>query len=129
MLRSSARRGQTEPLAVLAALFAVGAGIALYAGVVDTRLDQRGAPDADPTLDRVHGAAGENGVVDPSALDAGVAAGPDGHHVRALLTADEREWTAGPETPPDARSASRTVSVRVAPGEIRVGRLRVEVWS
>ena len=129
MSRSSTRRGQTEPLAVLAALFAVGAGLTLYAGVVDTSLGQREAPDADPTLDRVHSAVTENGVVDPSALDAALAAAPDGHRVRATLTADGREWTAGPETPPDARSASRTVSVRVAAGKVRVGRLGVVVWS
>ena len=129
MSRSSARRGQTEPLAVLAALFAVGAGIALYAGVVDTSLDRREAPDADPTLDRVRGEVAENGVVDPAALGEAAAAAPDGHDVRIVLTADGRKRTAGPESPPDARSASRTVSVRVAPGAVRVGRLDVEVWS
>ena len=129
MSRSSTRRGQTEPLAVLAALFVVGAGLTLYAGVVDTTLGQREAPDADPTLDRVRSAVTENGVVDPSALDAALAAAPDGHRVRLTLTADGREWAAGPETPPDARSASRTVSVRVAPGTVRTGRLRAEVWS
>ena len=129
MSRSSTPRGQTEPLAVLAAVFAVGAGIALYAGVVDNSLGQREVPDADPTLERVHAHIAESGVVDPATIDAGIAAAPDGHRVRIVLTADGREWTTGSEAPPDARSASRTVSVRVAPGEVRVGRLRAEVWS
>ncbi|NHN47448.1 hypothetical protein G9464_07545 [Halostella sp. JP-L12] len=129
MSRSSTRRGQTEPLAVLAALFAVGAGIALYAGVVDTSLGGRDAPDADPTVDRVRSEVSENGVVDPTALSAASEVGPDGRSVRIELRADGREWTAGPESPPDARSASRRVSVRVAPGKVRVGRLRAEVWS
>jgi hypothetical protein len=138
----SARRAQTEPLAVLAALFAVGAGLALYAGVVDTTLGGDEDRNVDPTLRRVWDAVSEAGVLVPTNLSDGLAVGPEGREIRITVTSqpshgnrdtaatpDNRTWTAGPETPPDAASASRTASVRVGPGRVRSGRLRVEVWS
>ncbi|WP_135533362.1 MULTISPECIES: hypothetical protein [Halostella] len=141
----SARRAQTEPLAVLAALFVVGTGLALYAGAVDTTLGVEEDRGADPTLRRVWNAVSEAGVLAPANLSDGLDAAPDGREIRITVTGgasvstqnrtdsageDEGEiWTAGPEAPPDAVSASRSASVRVGPGRIRAGRLRVEVWS
>jgi hypothetical protein len=110
-------------------VLAVGAGLALYAATVDATLTGEGARDATPTLRRVWRTAAETSVVAPVDLTAGLDAAPDGHEIRITLTADGETWTAGPAAPPDASSASRTASVRVGPGTVRVGRLRVEVWS
>jgi hypothetical protein len=141
----SARKAQTEPLAVLAALFAVGAGLALYAGVVDTTLSGDEERNVDPTLRRVWDAVSEAGVLAPANLSDGLDVAPDGREIRitvtsvssstsrnggnTVATADSRTWTVGPSSPPDAASASRSASVRVGPGRVRSGRLRVEVWS
>jgi hypothetical protein len=114
----------------LPALVAVGAvclGLSLYAGVASDALATSPGPDADPALDAVHDHAAENGVVDPDRLASAPA--PDGRSVNATLVAGERRWTAGP-TPTANRGdrASRTASVRLGPGRIRPGRLRVVVW-
>lgn len=127
--RWSTRRGQTEPLAAIAAVLAVGAGIALYAATVDATLTGDGARDATPTLRRVWRAVAETGVVPPTDLSRGLDVAPGGLEIRITLTADGERWTAGPDAPPDAATSSRTASVRVGPGSVRVGRLRVEVWS
>ncbi|WP_121822212.1 DUF7285 family protein [Halostella salina] len=129
MSRWSTRRGQTEPIAALAAVLAVGAGLALYAGLVDTTLAGGSARDATPALRRVWRAVAETGVVSPADLAAGLDTAPDGHEVRITLSAAGETWTAGPAAPADAASASRTASVRVDPGTVCVGRLRVEVWA
>jgi len=129
MSRSSARRGSVEPIAAIAALFAVTAGLGLYAGVLD---DVRPTSDRDvatPTLDRVHERASDLTVVDPDAIDAARRAGPDGYRVNVTMWTDSRRWTAGPVPPARADRASRSVSVRLAPGRLRAGRLRVEVWT
>lgn len=129
MSRSSARRGSVEPIAAVAALFAVTAGLGLYAGVLD---DARPTSDRDvatPTLDRVHERASDLTVVDPGAIDAARRAGPDGYRVNVTVRADGRRWAAGPAPPTRADHASRSVSVRLAPGRLRAGRLRVEVWT
>ncbi len=113
----------------MAAVLAVGAGLALYAATVDATLPGDGARDATPTLRRVWRAVAETGVVAPADLPSGLHAAPGGHEVRITLTAGGETWTAGADAPPDAASAVRTASVRVGPGSVRVGRLRVEVWS
>lgn len=128
MSRSSPRKGQVEPTAALAALFAVCAGVGLYAGVLGGAVAPAERDLAEPTLERVHDATSDGGVVAPDALPAGRAAGPEGHELNVTLAAGDRAWTAGPPPPPAADRAARPASVRTAPGRIEPGRLRVAVW-
>lgn len=131
MPRSSGRRGQVEPLAALAAVAAVGAALALYAGVLNGVLAAQ--PDAGPAetaLDRVHRAASTASVVEPGRLGTAVAARPKGYHLNATVTVDGHRWHAGPAPPSgaDVDAAGRLTGVRLGPDRIRPGRFRVEVW-
>lgn len=122
-------RGQTEPLAALAALLAVGVGLALFAGAA---ADGPAASDrslADPALERATATALDDGVVDPKDLPAPRTVAPDGYEARVTLLFDGRQRAVGPRPPDDADRASRPVTVRVAPGDLRSGRLVVEVWA
>lgn len=128
MPRSSARRGQTE-LAALIAVLAVCLGLSLYAGVLDAALPESTAPTpARTAADRVADVARVGGVVRPGRLDRAAEAAPVGRRLNATLRAASRTWTAGPPVPDRATAATRRVSVRVAPGRVRPGRLRVAVW-
>lgn len=129
MSRSSARRGQVEPLAALVAVFALGAGLAVYAGGVDERLPAQSPADPDPTLGSVEQTIGVGGVVEPSRLSAARDAAPPGHELNVTLTTADHRWETGPAPPATARSATARVSVRVEPGRVRPGRLTVRVWS
>ena len=131
MSRSSARRGQVEPVPALVAVLAVCLALGAYASVRGTALPGlgHGAP-TDAVLADASDAAtdADSAVVSPDDLTAaGVA--PDGFRVAVTLTAGDREWTAGAEPPDGAASASERVPVRVAPGRVRPGRLTVEVWQ
>lgn len=129
MSRWSTRKAQIEPLAALVALFAVCAGLTAYASVLHTTVGSpAGRNVAEPTLERVQHASSDDGVVRPSRLARGLNAGPDGHGVNLTLKTDGAEWHAGPDRPPSADVASRTVSVRLEPGRVRAGRLKVAVW-
>jgi hypothetical protein len=129
--RSSTRKGQTEPTAALVAVFAVCVGIGLYAGSLDGVLagDDRSRAVAEPTLGRVHGALSPDGVTDPASLTDALDAGPDGYHLAVSLAANGDRWRVGPAAPETAATAARPVSVRVAPGVVVAGTLRVEVWT
>ena len=129
MSRWSTRRAQTEPIAALVAVLAVGVGLTAYAGVLGTALDPLDRNVAEPTLGRVHHEVTADGVVRPALLDEGVSAGPDGYRVNATVTVDERRWTAGPIVPLNADRADRPAGVALEPGVVRPGRLRVAVWS
>lgn len=124
-------RGQTSPLAALAALFAVCTGVSIYVvalgGAVPVGDDRA---YADSTLHRVSDELSDGGVVDPSALDSARSAAPAGRQLNVTLTAGDRRWTTGPRPPTGTRTdaASRTTSVRLGPGSVAPGRLRVEVW-
>ena len=122
------RRGQTEPLAALVALFAVCAGVSLYATVLGGALPVADRDLSDPTLERVRDAATRAGVVRPDALSTAVDAGPDGYGVNATLSAADRRWSEGPPVPARADRASRSVSVHLDPGRIAPGHLTVRVW-
>ena len=139
-------RAQSSPVAALAALFAVCAGVSLYATVLAGAVpvvDERSA--AGPTLDRVADAASDGGVVAPDRLAATLDRGPAGRRLNVSLVVDGRAWYVGPAIPA-ARSAAanradgagganrvdragRLVSVRLAPGRVEPGRLSVAVWS
>ncbi len=131
MSRSSARRGQVEPTAALAATFAVVVGVVLYAGALAAATPDR--PDrtlAEPALTRVHAALSPNGtVVLPGRVERGPAAGPDGYRTNVTVRTATRQWRAGPTPPPGAESAARSAGVRVGPAAVRAGTLRVEVWA
>ena len=126
------RRGQTTPVVALVALFAVCAGVSLYATtLVDVTPTGTGNALAEPTLDRVYDATSEGGVVSPAELFRAERVGPDGYRVAVAVTADDDRWRAG-DSPPaasdDVDTAARTVAVATADGRVVWGRLRVRVW-
>lgn len=140
MPSSSTRRAQTEPTVALVALFAVSVGVSLYAGILTdvsaTVGTDRGV--ATPTLERIHDAASTAGIVSPSALDDARNVGPNGYDLNVTLRSAGQTWRVGSIPPAvvgtfgsadGADSAGRSVSVRIAPGRVRPGRLRVVVWS
>lgn len=128
MSRSS-DRGAAEPLAALVAVFAVGLGVALYAGVLDGALAgmdtdrNRAAPTAD-LIERNHTAAG---IFDPSGLSRSLTAVPGGYSGNVTVRAGRR-WTAGPTPPANSDRYRRAVSVRTAPGTVQRGTFTVTVW-
>jgi len=129
MSRWSARRGQVEPLAAIVAVFAVGAGLTVYAGVLDGTLPgQDRTQVAEPTLDRLESSVAASGIVEPGELADAQSVAPEGYRLNATLeTADDR-WQTGPAPPARAQTANERVSVRVEAGRIRPGRLTVRVW-
>lgn len=130
MSRWSGRRGQVEPLAALVAVLAVGAALALYADVLLATEPSRTDPGvADATLQQVAAAVGDGAVALPGRVPRAVDAGPVGRSVNVTLSANGRTWMAGPAPPPEAPNASRPASVRLRPGRVEPGRLRVVVWT
>lgn len=128
---SWSRRGQVEPLAALAAVFAVGVGVSLYVGALEATIpdlttDHRVAAVA---LDRFLAESSSFGSVRPPVEDAASSARPTGRRLNATLRADGTEWTGGPARPTSADCVARRVSVAVEPGRIRPGRLEVCTWS
>jgi hypothetical protein len=122
-------RGLVEPLAALAALFAVCVGLSTYAVVlagVDTPTNR---DVAGPALATVHDDVTVRGVVDPERLGRAVDGGPTGHRLHVSVRTDGQQWTVGPPAPRHGDRASRRVSVRLGPGRVRAGRLRVVVWQ
>ncbi len=151
MSRSSSRRGQTEPFGALAAVFAVGVGLTIYAGfVADVSPGVSDRAVEETVLERAWTDAGADGIFDESTDDLSVPPGrlPDGYNVYLEVTTlandGDRETVASffvdaagnsrssVTPPPEARSASRPIGVHledVPAGDVRGGRLRVEVWS
>ncbi|MFB6091712.1 MAG: hypothetical protein ABEK02_01735, partial [Haloquadratum sp.] len=131
-------RGQTTPIAALVALFAVCAGLSLYATTLGA-VTPKATTDrlADPTLDRVYDVVSDGGVVDPTRLSRGEAVAPDGYRVAVSVAAatSDRRWRYGPHPPGDGESgsgtvdrATRPVSVQTRDGAVVWGRLTVRVW-
>ena len=128
-MRRSSGRGQVEPLAALAAVLAVSAGLVIYADTLEdavTPAPERETPEV--VLDGVERALEETGVADPARLESAMAALPSGWHGNLTLRAGGREWSRGPTPPSGADRATARVSVRVAPTKVRPGQLRVVVW-
>jgi hypothetical protein len=125
----SSNRAQVEPLAALVTVFAVGVALTTYTGVLGATLPTPDRNLAEPTVERATRAVTKTGVADPEALAAGLRAGPKGYRLNLTLRAAGQSWHAGPTPPPSADAADSAVSVRVAPGSVRPGRLRAEVWS
>ena len=134
MSRSSGPERASMPVAALVAVAAVGLGLSLYAGALDASLVRPGhGPDtAGTAADRAVAELAPDGVVLPDRLDRARAALPDDLRANLTLRADDRAWHAGPVPPAGAAGddgrASVAVSVRVAPGRVRTGRLTVVVW-
>ena len=127
-----ARRGQTTPVVALVALFAVCAGVSLYATtLVDVTPTGTGNALAEPTLDRVYDATSEGGVVSPTGLSRAERVGPDGYRVAVAVTTDDGRCTAGDRPPAGSGgvdTATLTVAVSTAYVRVVLGRLRVRVW-
>ncbi|MHC3437320.1 DUF7285 family protein [Natrialbaceae archaeon A-gly3] len=144
------RRGQTEPLAAIAAVMAVVIGLTMYAGYVTERYP--GTSDRaveGVTLERIWNDVGSDGLFDERRDDlSGVTHGlPDGYNVYVEITTDELQdpetvaklyvdadgttRTETPDPPDDARTASRPIGLQLAddPGNVNTGTLRVVVWS
>jgi len=128
MSRSSGRRGQAEPLAALAAVFAVGLAVSLYAGALPTR-EERPDDVAESTLSSVYADLSQGGVVDPARAETGPLRGPPGYAVNLSLSAGPVRLARGPPRSAAATNASRPVAVRTSPGRVRAGRLSVGVWT
>lgn len=126
-MTDSTGRGQVEPLAALAALFAVSVGLSTYALVLTDAGTPTDRTRAEPTLEAVHDAVTVNGVVNPARLEYALDQRPLGTRVNVSLATAERQWAVGPPSGRGERAARR-VSVRFGPGRVRVGRLRVVVW-
>lgn len=122
-------RGQLSPLPALGATVVVLAALSLYAtGLYGAFPDPSDPRVAEPTLDRAVTALTVDGVVRPTDLSSALSASPAGYDAALVLSADDERWRVGPASPPAAATASTPVSVRVAPGVVVSGRLRVEVW-
>lgn len=127
---SSSDRGQTEPLAALVSVLALGIGLSLYVGVLDSTLPFL-ASDADMApvaADALVAEASPFGVVHPPLGAAVAAARPNGHAINGTLRTESRTWREGPPRAEVADCVTRTVSVRTAPGTVRPGALEVCVW-
>lgn len=128
-MRRSSDRGQVEPLAALAAVLAVSAGLVVYAGVLDEAIPEQPESETPTTiLDSVHRSLQTAGVASPDRLATAAATVPDGWQANVTLSAGGQRWHRGPEPPDGADRATRRVSVRVAPKQIEPGQLRVVVW-
>lgn len=127
-----ARRGQTTPIVALVALFAVCAGVSLYATTLEEVTPTgTGNALAEPTLDRVYGATSDGGVVSPVGLTRTRRVAPDGYRVAVAVTTDDGRWTNGnrpPSTAGNADTAARPVAVSMGDGDVTWGHLRVWVW-
>lgn len=127
---SSSDSGQTEPLAALAAVFALGVGLTLYAGALDSTLPRLSSDRemSATAADRLTAEASSLGAVDPPVSSAVSAARPTGHRLNATLQTADSKWHVGPPTPRDIECERRRVSVRVSSGRVRPGRLEVCAW-
>ncbi|MFB6102026.1 MAG: hypothetical protein ABEJ73_05620 [Haloplanus sp.] len=129
MSRSS-DRGQVEPTAALVVLLVICAAVSTYATALDGVVDE-GRELASPTLDRVVATLATGGVADPTRTRRAHRAGPAGYRLNITVAAAGRRWQAG-ATPPRGNAgvdtATRTIGVRLGPGRVRPGRVRVEVW-
>lgn len=125
MPRSSAR-GYVEPIAALAAVFALGVGLTLYAGTLADAGAGNDRQVARTVLDSLTREAETLAVLRPARLR--TAAVPTGWSANLTLVSPAGRWTRGEVPPPDADRASERVAVRLGPGTVRPGRLRVAVW-
>lgn len=130
MSRSSARRGQVEPIPALAAVAMLGLALSAHATVLDAAaLDTDPRPPAAPLLQTVVADLRAGAIVDPTDATNAVRRLPGDYRVNLTIHAGVRVWAAGP-TPPSAgvSVAQRRLPVRIRPGVVRPGRITVRVW-
>jgi len=128
--RSSARRGQTEPLAALAAVLVLGLALGTYADALAAAEPTQSEPaTAEATLQRATDAVTADGAALPGRLGDASAVAPDGYRLNVTLAADDRRWSAGPTPPAGAPDADRRTPVRTGRWSVSPGRLRVVVWA
>lgn len=125
MPRSSAR-GYVEPVVALAAVMALGVGLTLYASALGAREQADGRQVAETVLESVSGQAESLGVLRPGALRS--ASVPPGWSANLTVVSPAGRWSTGGTPPPTADRARRRVTVRLAPGVLRPGVLKVAVW-
>lgn len=128
MPRLSGCRAAVEPLAALAAVFAVAMGLFLYAGVyADQPIDTPEPATASTEWTRVHAGLRVGGLLRPTELRR-LPQPPAGWHRRVTIRVGTRTWQRGPVPPSSALVHSRPVPVRIDPSTVRSGRLRVVLW-
>lgn len=128
MSRSS-DRAQVEPIPALVAVFAVGAGLTVYAGVLANTGPERERALAEPVLEQIDDEIVVSGVAEPDRLSDAASTTPEEHTVAVTLTVGDETWQVGPDAPPRVDRAEQRLSVRIEPGTVRSGTLRVEVWT
>jgi hypothetical protein len=129
MSRSSGR-GQVEPVAALVVLVAVCTAVSTYAAAVDGAVRSEERSVAPPTLDRVVDTLAAGGVAEPTRTERAGRSGPAGYRLNVTVAAAGRRWHAGPTPPREGgETATRELGVRLDPGRVRPGRVRVEVWT
>lgn len=155
--RSSSSRGQTEPLAALAAVAVVILAVGVYGGyVTDALSDGTDRNPAESVIDQVWDSAGSDSVYDASEdqlYDDDRVRTPSGYtvYIEVVVTHPDEpdgkvvddvlihtDGTVETDVSEDERpdedqvsTASRQISVDhsgTAPGDVDAGRLRVEVW-
>lgn len=120
-------RGYVEPLAAIAAVFAVSVGLSVYVVGLEGVVEGGDRSIAETVLEEIRDDAGGRAVLEPDRLSATSA--PSGWEANVTLITRHGRVTAGPVPPNDAERASERVSVRLGPGTVRPGRLTVEVWQ
>lgn len=123
-------RGQTEPLAALIAVFALGAGLSLYVGALESTLPLLSTDSGiTPTAaDRLVSEASSFGALRPPIAGATETARPSGYAMNATVRTDAGVWHGGDPTSDAADCVRRQVAVGVAPGTVRPGTLEVCTW-
>lgn len=127
-MRRWSARGQVEPLAALAAVFAVCVGLTVYAGAATDLLGGTDRDVAETVLDRTAREAGPAGFVTMEDLK-NVDPAPPGWQANVTLRTPRERTTLGPSPPDETQRARRQVAVRVGPGQLNPGTLVVEVWK
>ena len=146
--RISPDRGQSEPLAALLSVAAVCVAVSAYAGIVADSIPKTESDRAvsEPAADSIWQEISENEIYDSSTdIESALSESslPQGYHVGVEVTVvdggsvvtvgsarfDETGTVATAEPPEGTEVTERPVSVRLPSGEIRPGRLTVEVWE
>lgn len=125
----SSGRGQVEPLAALAAVLALTAGLTLYGGVLTDVLPASGDRTVPTEIAQSLLRSGHPSLaVSPGQVAELSRHLPPGWRANLTLASGRDTWTAGPRPPPDAVTTRRPVSVRHSPARVRPGLLTVTVW-
>lgn len=122
-------RGQTEPIAAIVAVLAIGVGLALYAGVAADQQPDTEGTDAEATMERVTADLLEDGVLDPNGWIRPERYERPGESVRISTEWKQGTTHYGPDPPPDADVARRPVTLSAIDGVQYSGVLIVKVWE